>query len=100
MFLPYMYMLWNIHTQRGHRTHTALHQGSLSNGKDFGEEAEAPAGSLGPEICDFSREEWVNGTANQGGWGWGGSRASFGQLLLGNQPDCGEVMHVLGAVVC
>lgn len=30
----------------------------------------------------------------------GGNGASFGQLLLGNKPDCGEVMHVFLAVVC
>lgn len=29
----------------------------------------------------------------------GGNGASFGQLLLGNQPDCGEVMQVHVAVV-
>lgn len=29
----------------------------------------------------------------------GGNGASFGQLLLGKQPDCGEVMHVCIAVV-
>lgn len=45
-------------------------RGLLSNGKYFGKEAEAPAGPLGSELCDFSREEWAKGAQPTEGGKW------------------------------